>query len=117
MPGACFIAVSRSFTQAQSVSRNAMQHTHARVVLVCSCDHADAISRAARHLQAEAEPPAPRLCCRIGRANESKELRQLLAMAAPAPEAGTDLGSTTRLSPVRASVSQQRVLGSAKVRL
>ena len=38
-------------------------------------------------------------------------------MAAPPAEAGgSDLGSTTRLSPVRASVRQQSALGSAKVR-
>ena len=49
------------------------------------------------------------------RGGGSQELRQLLAMAAPAPEAGADLGSTVRLSPVRATARQQSALGSAKV--
>ena len=51
-----------------------------------------------------------------GRGGGSRELRELLAMAAPPAESGVDLGSTTRLSPVRATLRQQSDLGSARVR-
>jgi hypothetical protein len=53
---------------------------------------------------------------RDGRVRGPRELRELLAMTAPPVEAGADLGSTTRLSPVRATQRQRSALGSAKVR-
>ena len=50
-----------------------------------------------------------------GRGGATRELRELLAMTAPPAGAGEDLGSTIRLSPVRATLRQRSALGSAKV--